>query len=195
VFFEFGVEDGRSNNTLNLLLGGWRGYWIDGSAENVAKINVRFRDYIDAGQLKAISALIEKLAVPSDIDLLSIDIDGNDYWVWQAIESLSPRVVVIEYNGTFRSTHSVVMKYDSSFVWDKTNYFGASLSALEKLGRTKGYSLVGCNYTGVNAFFVRNDLVGERFLPPFTAETHYEEARYLRLKAGHPGGTGPYVQV
>ena len=204
VFFEFGVGNGLANNTLNLLVGGWRGYWIDGSAEFVAKINHSLREYIQRGQLQvlhdfitqdSINRQIRQLGMPPMIDLVSIDIDGNDYWMWQAMEGVSARVVVIEYNATLRPTHSVVMRYNDSNEWDRTNYFGASLSALEKLGRQKGYSLVGCNYTGVNAFFVRDDLVGDHFLAPFTAATHYEPARYLTLRAGHPSGMGPYVDV
>jgi hypothetical protein len=204
VFFEFGVEDGSSNNTLNLLLAGWRGYWIEGSPACVASIHKRFAGAVASGQLKAINEfimkeninqLIAKLGVPSDLDLLSIDIDGNDYWVWKEIASLSPRVVVMEYNSGFRPTHSVTIEYNPSHVWDGTNYFGASLAALTKLGSEKGYSLVACNYTGANAFFVRNDLLGDHFLGPFTAENHYEPGRYLRLKAGHPPGVGPYVTI
>ena len=204
VFFEFGVGDGVANNTLNLLLAGWSGYWIDGSAEYVAKIEHSFRDYIQRGQLKVANHLITKESInpqirqfgmPPAIDLMSIDIDGNDYWIWQAIEVVSARVVVIEYNATLRPPHSLAMQYKDDNEWNGTNYFGASLTALEKLAREKGYSLVACNYTGVNAFFVRNDLLGDHFLAPFTAETHYEPPRRLKLGAGHPGGIGPYVEV
>ncbi len=104
-------------------------------------------------------------------------------------------MIVIEYNATLRPPVSLVMRYKESNEWNGTNYFGASLSALEKLGREKGYSLVACNYTGVNAFFVRNDLIGDRFRGPYTAETHYEPARYMSLRAGHPAGMGPYDEV
>jgi hypothetical protein len=204
VFFEFGVGDGLANNTLSLLLGGWRGYWIDGSAEFVAKLSVTFREQLQSGQLQVlnqfitrdtINPLIQKLGMPATIDLMSIDIDGNDYWIWQAIEAVSARVIVIEYNGTLRPTHSIVPEYNDSNQWNGTSYMGASLTALEKLGRQKGYSLVGCNYTGANAFFVRDDLVKDLFYSPFTAATHYEPARYLKLKSGHPPGVGPYVQI
>jgi hypothetical protein len=204
IFFEFGVGDGLANNTLNLLVGGWRGYWIDGSAEFCAIINREHRDYIGAGRLSvlnefitrdSINRQIEKLGIPQEIDLLSIDVDGNDYWIWTAMEAVSPRVVVIEYNATLRPPQRIVMPYKDSYCWNGSNYFGASLAALEALGRQKGYALVGCNYTGVNAFFVREDLVTDRFCQPFTAETHYEPARYLRLKSGHPPGIGPYIEV
>jgi hypothetical protein len=203
-FFEFGVGNGLANNTLNLLVGGWTGSWIDGSADYAGMIQDKHRWYLEKGQLRLLNAfitknsineLIERLGVPHSVDLLSIDIDGNDYWIWQAIEAISPRVIVIEYNATLRPPTSVVMEYHDSNVWNGTSYFGASLKALEKLGQTQGYSLVGCNYTGVNAFFVRNDLLGDRFLAPFTAENHYEPPRYTAMRAGHPNGIGPYVQI
>ena len=203
-FFEFGVGNGSQNNTVNLLIQGWRGYWIEGSPDNMEVIGKRLASYLRAAQLTAlqefitrdtINKLIKRLGVPQTIDLLSIDIDGNDYWIWEAIQGISPRVVVIEYNGTLRPPHSVVMEYRDDHVWDGTSYFGASLVAMEKLGAKKGYSLVGCNFTGVNAFFVRNDLLADRFLSPFTAEKHYEPAKYFRLRAGHRSGIGPYVRV
>jgi len=203
-FFEFGVGNGGQNNTVNLLVQGWRGFWIEGSPDNMRVISTRLAAYIRAGELKALQAfitrddinqLISRLGVPESLDLLSIDIDGNDYWVWEAMERISPRVVVIEYNATLRPPHSVVMEYKDDYVWDGTSYFGASLVALEKLGRAKGYSLVGCNFTGVNAFFVRNDLLGDFFLTPLTAEKHYEPAKYFRLRAGHRSGIGPYVRI
>ncbi len=203
-FFEFGVGDGLANNTVNLLIGGWRGFWIDGSENFVRAIDRRFARYKESGQLSVLHSfitrdnvndLIGRLKIPESIDILSIDIDGNDYWIWQAINAVSPRVVVIEYNSTLRPPRSLVMEYKDDNTWDGTSYFGASLSALEKLGREKGYALVGCNYTGVNAFFVRADLTGDHFLSPFSAEIHYEPPKRARMIAGHPAGIGPWVEV
>ena len=196
--------NGLANNTLNLLVAGWKGFWIDGSAEFIGKIKDQHRWNLEKGQLQLLNAFItkdsinksiEQMGMPRSLDLLSIDIDGNDYWIWQAIEAVSPRVIIVEYNATLRPPVSVVMEYRDNNEWNGTNYFGASLKAFEKLGQAKGYSLVGCNYTGVNAFFVRNDLLGDHFLAPFTAENHYEPARYTALRAGHPNGIGPYLQV
>jgi hypothetical protein len=97
-----------------------------------------------------------------EIDLLSIDIDGNDYWVWKAINSVNPRVVVIEYNAVFGWERAVTIPYDPNYMWSRAGFdlhrTGASLAALTSLGRMKGYSLVGCGAHGVNAFFVRDDL-------------------------------------
>lgn len=202
-FVEFGVGDGLENGTVYCLLKGWQGAWIDGSAICVDAIETKFKPFIESGRLKIrysfitaenIEQLFKDLQVPSDFDLLSIDIDNNDYWVWKAIQQYRPRVVAIEYNASFKQTVSCVVPYSPTTIWNGTNYFGASLKALEELGRQKGYCLVGCNYTGVTAFFVREDLVGDHFAEPFTAENHYEAPRYFaRMPNGHPPGFGPVV--
>ncbi len=95
--------------------------------------------------------------------------------------------MIIEYNSIFRPDTDFVVKYNANRMWDKTSHFGASLLALEKLGTQKGYSLVGCVFTGNNAFFVREDLLGDLFETPYTAENHYEPNRdFLLYTAGHP---------
>lgn len=203
-FVEFGVGDGLENGTLYCLLKGWRGVWIDGSAICVDAIETTFKFLLEAERLKVRYAFItaetieqhfRELGVPVEFDLLSIDIDNNDFWVWQAIRQYRPRVVAVEYNASFKQTVNCVIPYNPTSIWDYTNYFGASLKALEELGRQKGYCLVGCNYTGVTAFFVREDLVGDHFAEPFTAENHYEPPRYyVRMPNGHPVGFGPTVQ-
>lgn len=111
-----------------------------------------------------INFLFKKYKVPKEFDLLSIDIDFNDYWVWKAIDGYSPRVVVIEYNASIPPTESKTIIYNPNARWDGTNYFGASLLALVKLGKRKGYALIGCEKKGVNAFFVRNDLIKNNFV-------------------------------
>jgi hypothetical protein len=132
-----------------------------------------------------------------EIDLLSIDIDYNDYWVWKAVDVANPRVVVIEYNAALRPPMSLVVPYDPTRSWDGSNYFGASLEALVRLGRTKGYRIVGCNFSGANAFFVRDDLCADHFLDPPTAEEHYEPPRYFAhlMTGGHRGRPGLYQTV
>ena len=133
-----------------------------------------------------IQEIFKESNVPIEFDLLSIDIDGNDYWVWQALNQYRPRVVIIEYNSTIGPSIEWIMKYNSEHSWDKTNYFGASLKALELLGQQKGYKLVGCNLAGINAFFVRDDLVEDKFTSPFTSENHFEPMRnYLLKRIGH----------
>jgi hypothetical protein len=205
-FIEFGVETGLECCTAKLLLDGWNGLWIEGSPTYVATIRTNTRAYMEGGQLKVIESLvtteninrlITSVRLGGEIDLLSIDIDNNDYWVWKAIEAVKPRVVVIEYNPTLRPPLSLVVPYRPDAQWDGTNYFGASLEALVRLARTKDYRIVGCNISGGSAFFVRNDLGQGAFLEPATAEEHYESARYYfaMLNGGHRPRLGPYVQV
>jgi hypothetical protein len=195
-FIEFGVEDGAESNTRLLLMLGWKGLWLDGSAENVRRMNQRAEGASTAALFitaENIDGVLGGWAggtpeAPAEIDLLSIDIDGNDYWVWRAIRSLNPRVVITEYNASYPPPIEFVVPYDPQRTWDGSNYFGASLASMAKLGEEKGYGLVGCNLTGVNAFFVRNDLLAG-FHEPYTAEEHYEPARYElgpALRRGHP---------
>lgn len=205
-FIEFGVGEGAENCTLYLLLKGWRGAWIDASAICYEESKRQLDYLIQEDRLRIkhafvsmenIETLFAELGVAEEPDLLSVDIDSNDYWIWKAIRLYRPRVVVIEYNAALGPSPAVTIPYNGRRVWNLSNYYGASLKALELLGREKGYSLVGCNYTGVSAFFVRNDLVKPgRFLEPFTAENHWEPARYFcRMPNGHAPATGPMVQV
>jgi hypothetical protein len=208
VFVEFGVGDGTENNTLYLMLSGWRGLWIDGSKAHARFIRNQLSSFIQAGQLTfvhgfvdrdSINEMINKAHGAGEIDLLSIDIDGNDYWVWEVISVVQPRVVVIEYNAVFRPPAAIVAEYDKDFVWSGTSYYGASLKALELLGSRKGYALIGCSLSGINAFFVKQDLVQNKFCAPFTAENHFEPPRFGFYKIGaldmHPPGVGEYQTV
>lgn len=117
------------------------------------------------------------------LDLLSIDIDGNDYHVWKAVKCAKARVVVIEYNSKFPPNFEWVMKYNARHSWDKDDNMGASLKSLELLGQELGYTLVGTNAAGSNAFFVRSDLVvneaGKNLFPtPATSENLYNPPRW-----------------
>jgi len=202
-FVEFGVGDGLENCTTYCLLKGWTGAWIDGSAICYEGILQNMAPFLREGKLKVrysfitaenIETLFAELGVPREFDFLSIDIDRNDYWVWEAIGHYNPRVVAIEYNASFKQTVACVVPYDATATWEGNNYYGASLKAFEILGAKKGYSLVGCNYTGVTAFFVRDDLTGDRFAQPFTSENHYEPPGYfIRMPNGHAQGFGPVV--
>jgi hypothetical protein len=203
-FFEFGCGNGLENNSTYLLFTGWGGVWLDGGEENIRSVETHFSRQIQSGKLKTkqtfitaenINALMRETGVDPEMDFLCIDIDGNDYWIWKAIEGFRPRAVVIEYNATFRPPHKIVQTYNPASRWNSTNYFGASLKALEELGREKGYALVGCNISGIDAFFVREDLVGNLFSAPFTAEHHYRPPHYDAIVRGfnrHPRGAGPY---
>ena len=205
IFVEFGVGNGLENNTVALLLHGWSGAWIDGDTSQVGKIRRSLGKPIGDGKLTVKNGFVSAenierhfrdLNVPAEPDFLSIDIDGNDYWVWQAIKSYKPRVVVLEYNAHFGPSLAWVQKYNPAHRWKGTNYFGVSLKALEMLGQKKGYKLVACNFVGNNAFFVRDDLVGDHFLTPSSAETHFEPARYyLYRRNGLPREFGEYEIV
>ena len=206
IFVEFGVESGIECNSVKLLVEGWRGLWLDGGTKHVAQIRTHFRTFIDDRRLTAneafvvaenINSLLEQGGVTGEIDFLSIDIDNNDYWVWKEITAIKPRVVAIEYNATLRPPMSLVVPYDPERRWDGTNYFGASLEALVRLGRDKGYQIVGCNFSGANAFFVREDIAEDLFVEPATAEEHYEPPRYFfaMLRGGHRPHPGQYIAV
>ncbi|MBV8356361.1 MAG: FkbM family methyltransferase [Deltaproteobacteria bacterium] len=190
-FVEIGVDNGSECNTLNLLAQGWRGIWFEQNAAAVAQARRRLTRLLASNRLSIkqinvtrenIDQLLRDTALSLHPDLLSIDVDGNDYWVWRAITSLRPRVVVIEYNAVWRPPASITMKYNADHAWSEGDVnSGASLSALEKLGREKGYNLVGCCFAGVNAFFVARELCAEQFAAPFSSENHYEPLRAFLL--------------
>jgi hypothetical protein len=152
-FVEFGARDGCvESNTAHLRIDhGWTGLLMEGDPERV-RPPVR-REFITA---ENVNALFRKHRVPADFDLLSIDVDGNDYWIWKAIEGYRPRVVVIEYNIFFGPTVRRTIPYRPDFRWDRTAYHGASLAALEQLGREKSYTLVHAESYAPNAFFLKN---------------------------------------
>lgn len=169
IFVEFGVETYDEANTRFLLVNdSWTGLVIDGTVENI--------DAIKAGPLywktgltavcsfittKNINQLISESGISGDIGLLSVDIDGNDYWVWNEITAVNPVIVVAEYNAVFGKIDAVTIPYKEDFVRSVEHYsylyWGASLAALSDLASEKGYALVGCNSAGNNAFFVRRD--------------------------------------
>jgi len=195
VFVEIGVETGVQCNTRALLDRGWTGLWIDGDAQAIAVANSNVAAYIASGALKILklqvnrdnvrSAVLEHIG-SNTIDFLSVDVDYNTSHIWRAID-LPHRVACIEYNANYPPSIEWEVPYDPAGVWDGTNQYGASLKALETIGSTKGLSLVGCELHGVNAFFVRSDLVGNKFLAPYTAERHFEPPRYdLIAPRGHP---------
>ena len=202
VFLEFGVENGLENNTLNLLNQSWTGCWIEASPGDAEQIKWRFAAPIREKRLQFIQSLvdcsninqlIDQFGLPREIDLLGIDIDGNDYHVWKAIDRVQPRVAVIEYNAKFRPPARWVMAYDPLHKWDGTDQYGASLESLTDLAQQKGYRLVGCSVVGSNAFFVRADVAGNHFQEPATAANFYQPARYFltpSYASGHAPGFG-----
>lgn len=165
---------------------GWQGLLMDGSYENLS-INLR-KEFITA---ENINELFNKYQVPYDLDLLSIDIDLNDFYIWKSLDSkYKPRLVVIEYNATHLPHEDKIVKYDPYDMWDGTNYFGASILAFYNLAKKKGYSLVYADQNGVNLFFIRNDLVKDS---PYTFKNiNNVEAIYMRPRYGSgPRGGHP----
>jgi hypothetical protein len=120
-----------------------------------------------------------------EIGLLSVDIDGNDYWVWEAIDAVNPALVVVEYNARFGPERAVTVPYDPSFVRDTAHYsciyYGASLAALVRLGQRKGYAFVGSNSAANNAFFVRCDLLPAS-LRVLTAEEGWRQCQFREAR-------------
>lgn len=206
-FVEFGAGDGGANNTTLLLQSGWRGVWVEAGDESCRRIAAALDGAIRAGALTLHQAFLTAENVESELraagvddapDLLSIDVDGNDYWLWRSLARLAARVVVIEYNALYPPPLRWVMPYDPDHRWRGDTHFGASLESLVALGEELGYVLVGCSLAGTNAFFVRRELAEDRFAAPFTAENHYEPARYFlignvgyRRALRSVGATGP----
>lgn len=196
LFVEFGVQDGIESNGHYLLLKGWKGLWIECDEKYYQKILMNFESTILAGNLKVVNAFITKdninrimtdSSIKGEIDLLSIDIDGNDYHVWKEITVISPRVVTIEYNAKIPPDCEWTMPYCEQHVWDGGDKYGASLLALMKLGEEKGYTLVGTNISGINAFFVRNDCINDKFADMKGVNELYNPPRYYKkFFTGHP---------
>jgi hypothetical protein len=191
-FVEFGVETYEEANTKFLLINdNWSGLVIDGSPTNMARVResaaywrnglTAVAAFVDADN---INQLIADNGFCGEIGLLSVDIDGNDYWVWDRIDVVNPVIVVAEYNSVFGAKHAITIPYDSGFVRGNAHYshlyWGASLKALSLVADRKGYALVGCNSAGNNAFFVRRDrLNGLQGLAPEVAyvESKFKESR------------------
>jgi hypothetical protein len=146
---------------------GWSGLMVDASASRIERIRDRFRQSPVVActswiTRENVNDLLREHGLTGEIDLLDIDIDGIDYWVWQSIEAVSPRVVVVEYNVSFGFERAITVPYDARFDRHRTaeyRYYGASLRAFERLGSQRGYRLVAIEPRGVNAFFVRQDAV------------------------------------
>jgi hypothetical protein len=188
VFIEFGVQDYTESNTRFLLVNNnWSGLVFDSSLENINYIkqdkiywqyNLKAEcAFIDR---ENINELLTNNGITGDVGLLSVDIDGNDYWIWEAIHCIKPRIVICEYNGLLGYQRKVTVPYDKSFSRNKAHfsslYYGASIAALSHLAETKGYALLGSNSAGNNLFFLRKDLVGDRSV--YSPETAYIQPQF-----------------
>lgn len=181
-FVELGAGDGVQNNTAFLVSQGWFGVWVDSGAVRAPHPVLYSSAWLTRENA---ASILGELGVPEDFDLLSIDLDRNTYHVWDGLRRYRPRVVVIEYNAALPPDMDWHVDYDPVARWDGSTNFGASLKAIERLGRELGYVLVGCDPAGVDAFLVREEF-SSHFAAPFTAENHYEPPRYSAIcSRGH----------
>jgi hypothetical protein len=191
---EICAGSGLECNTANLIINhGWHGLLVDGDAAQIARGKAFYAQCpttrISPPTLASswitvenVGALLAEHRFGWDIDLLSLDLDGNDYWIWQALPDLRPRVVVLEFNALLGPHESLSLPYDPKFQLDlsKPPYkCGASLTAFTRLAASRGYRLVGLHSLGFNAFFVRDDLAPAG-LPALTPETCFAETERLR---------------
>jgi hypothetical protein len=194
-FAELGVGNGLENNTLILLANRWRGFWI-GDEDLVFNHTLnphRFRFFKSSVSLKNIRSLIQQgiqsIAI-SELDVMSIDLDGNDYYVTQEIlkAGVFPKLFILEYNAKFPPPIKWTVKYEANRAWDGTDYYGASLASFCELLSSFSYSLVCCNaVTGVNAFFVREEYLSQFPDVPKNIEDIFVGCRYQIYKRwGHP---------
>lgn len=169
IFVEFGVETYKEANTKFLLLNnGWSGLIIDGdkdAMEKIASSDLHWKyDLKSIGNFITkdnINEIIKSAGIEGEIGLLSVDIDGNDYWVFENIDCVNPQILIMEYNSMFGDIHKISVPYDENFVRSQKHYsnlyYGASIAALCDIANKKGYDLVGSNSFGNNLFFIRHD--------------------------------------
>tara|TARA_B110000259_G_scaffold187596_1_gene242424 strand:+ start:33 stop:908 length:876 start_codon:yes stop_codon:yes gene_type:complete len=191
-FIEFGVETYRESNTRFLLMhDNWAGLVIDGAKSNIDAIvsqSIYWRYSLNAIQSFITTENIDKTItsnnISGEIGILSVDIDGNDYWVLKAIKNVNPVILITEYNSVFGSERAISIPYSSDFIRGQKGvsnlYYGASLQALTTLAEEKGYSLVGCNSNGNNAFFVRKDKLED--LVPVDVKDAFVDAKFREAK-------------
>jgi hypothetical protein len=187
-FIEFGVENYEESNTRFLLLNdNWRGLVMDGSSSNIDHIRrseISWRHELAAKAAfitrENINDHIVQAGFAGPIGILSIDLDGNDYWVWEAITAVEPAIVIVEYNAVFGREQAVSVPYDPQFERGKAHsshlFWGCSLRALCTLAECKGYVFVGCNSNGNNAYFVQRSIAGS--LKELTYQEGYVASRF-----------------
>lgn len=187
-FIEFGVENYLESNTRYLLLeNNWEGLIIDGTKKNidfVKKENLYWRHSLTAVHsfvtAENINTILSDTGFNGEVGLLHIDIDGNDYWVWKAINNIDPSIVIIEYNSLFGDKRSITVPYNPAFYRTQAHYsnlyYGASLKALIDLSSKKGYEFIGCNSAGNNAYFVKKNLIKD--LQPRTLEDGFVRGKF-----------------
>ena len=188
-FIEFGVEDFFESNCRFLLMkDNWKGFVIDGSKSNIQRLKKSYfywkyqLDSVDKFITKEnITEILEISNFEEDLGILSIDLDGNDYFILEAINNFKPRILICEYNSVFGATRKITIPYQSDFYRNNAHfsnlYWGASLPALTHLANKKGYSLVGVNTAGNNAFYVRNDVLNDN-VEVLSVESAFSPSKY-----------------
>jgi len=204
-FVEFGVDDYMESNTRFLLQkDNWSGFIMDGSSHNMQKL--KSAPFFWKHDLTAEAVFITRENIRGllqqhtrrwpGLDLLHIDLDGNDYWVWQEID-LNPTIVIMEYNSTFGVERAITVPYSADFQRSQAHYsnlyWGTSLRALHALATRKGYDFIGCNSAGNNAYFVRRDAMNDRVrkvsLEQGYVGSKYRESRDAKGRLTFLGGT------
>ncbi len=190
VFIEFGVGDYSESNTRFLLMNNnWSGFVMDASSEAMEKL--KCQSWYWKYNLTYKAVFIDKDNINdillntgfSDIGLLHMDLDGNDYWIMSELDlsKLNPAIVILEYNSVFGPERAITVPYDKNFIRVNAHYsnlfWGASLSALNYIAEKKGYVLVGSNIAGNNAYFVRNDLINEK-VRKLSVISAYKESKF-----------------
>jgi hypothetical protein len=194
---EICAGNGIECNTANLIINhGWHGLLVDGNATSVKQGENFYRNHPQTYVYPPkfvhswitrdnVNRVIKDSGFEGEIDLLSIDMDGVDYWIWEAIGGIEPRVVVLEYQDIIGPERALTVPYSDSFngyehptTLGMPNFCGASLPAFTKLATAKGYRLVGCNRYGYNAFFIRNPL-GEKAIPEIPIKECFKHPKVL----------------
>jgi glycosyltransferase involved in cell wall biosynthesis len=189
-FVEFGIESGREGNCVYLAdVAGWDGLFIEAHPDLYRELSERYAGHSRVSTLQAhvtpenVEQLFADAGVPESFDILSVDVDGSDYWIWEALESFRPRIVVIEYNSALPAHSRLVQPRDHGG-WEGTNFQGASLGAMTRLAGQKGYRLVHTETSGVNAFFVADQLAGTHFPAPESIPER--DPNYFQIGYHHP---------
>jgi hypothetical protein len=200
-FIEFGAGDGRENNSHCLLLRGWRGLWAEGDPRNIARITgslaqssrspelLLFAGFVTLDNVVSIDAEARAEFLIGDdarIDLLSMDLDGNDLHFLERLLPARPRVICAEYNAQLGPELELSVAYREDHHWDGDDYMGATLGALRALLEPAGYALVCCNLSGANAFFVEREHA--HLFGGYSPDQLFQPARYhmIFLDQFHP---------
>jgi hypothetical protein len=198
---EFGVYDALSDHTAEVVRKqGWSATYLEADDKQYHQIVFNCMEYpvqVVKGFITAenINELFAQGGVPKEFDFLSIDVDGMDYWLWNALD-YKPRVVFIEYNGIKTPGTLAVPPYDPSYVWNGSRYMGSSLESITKLANEKGYELYGVDQWGATAFYIVKEEFHKLGIEDNSVATIFVHANYgVEADGGHPGPDGEYLEI